>query len=725
MLFPKISDMLFTRSRRNRRSFQRSSFYSAHVEVLEDRILLTGNVKAVMNGNDLIVEGDSGDNEIALAVIDGNLVVQGINGTTINSVSSFVAITGSSTIPNDLRISMGRGDDVVIIGPGIEAGGDVTIDTGEGDDLINLDSLVVGDDLTIHSGQGDDTILLTSVSVSDDQRIDSGPGQDTVKVADSTIGDNLWIETSQGNDVAAVVGTTVGDTGSVSTGLGDDILGVLGVDDFRFETDSGTGQDQILFFRIQVDILDEIIAAEDRVGELINPVAVDDSYAVAAEEASLTVDAVNGVLANDTFTLEGEHVAALLDDRQLDGSVTLNADGSFVYIPNIGISGTKTFTYSITNVLGGVAEGTVDITVEGLSLELDLSANDTIQSNGTLLTKNATFQIDGVTAPDATIEIDRDGDGLFDDGTVVADATGFFSIDVTLIHDTTNFGAHTIEVRSSSAVSNKTQSVDVNVHLAIGTVVRFNSSQGTFNIELLDADAPNTVANFLNYVDSGRLENTIIHRSVFDFVIQGGGFTFDDSAIPQIAPVVTDAPIQNEFDPANSNLRGTLSMAQGPDINSGTSQWFVNVDDANQFLDNTPHTVFGRVIGTGMEIVDAINALFTFNIVEIFGEGALTDVPLDGFVPSSLRLTGTVSIDAGSDIVTGTGTAFTDTIQGPGSNIRIDGQLFTVVLIESDTQLTINVEHPTGLTDVQASIEEPPDESHYVIFSDISKILEP
>ena len=67
--------MLFTRSRRNRRSFQRSSLDSAHVEVLEDRILLTGNVKAVFTGNDLIVEGDSGNNEIALAVIDGNLVI--------------------------------------------------------------------------------------------------------------------------------------------------------------------------------------------------------------------------------------------------------------------------------------------------------------------------------------------------------------------------------------------------------------------------------------------------------------------------------------------------------------------------------------------------------------------------------------------------------------------------------------------------------------------------
>ncbi|MCH7687020.1 MAG: hypothetical protein IH899_10125, partial [Planctomycetes bacterium] len=275
---------------------------SAHVEVLEDRILLTGNVKAVVIGNDLIVEGDSGDNEIALAVIDGNLVVQGINGTTINSAVSFLAIAGSATIPNDLRISMGSGDDVVLIRPGLQVGGDVTIDTAEGDDFINLDSTVIGNDLTIHSGQGDDTILLTGVSVGDDQRIDTGPGQDIVKIADSTIDDNLWIQTSQGNDVAVVVGTTVGDTGSVSTGTGDDILGVDFLSSiFISETDSGTGQNQILSDRTVIENLDEIIAAEDRVGELINPVAVDDSYSLAAEEGTLTVDALNGVLANDMF----------------------------------------------------------------------------------------------------------------------------------------------------------------------------------------------------------------------------------------------------------------------------------------------------------------------------------------------------------------------------------------------------------------------------------------
>ncbi|MCH7990171.1 MAG: peptidylprolyl isomerase, partial [Planctomycetes bacterium] len=211
-----------------------------------------------------------------------------------------------------------------------------------------------------------------------------------------------------------------------------------------------------------------------------------------------------------------------------------------------------------------------------------------------------------------------------------------------------------------------------------------------------------------------------------NFVIQAGGFTFDFFAIPQITPVETFDPIQNEFDLAdNSNVRGTLSMAQlGGDINSGTSQWFVNVVD-NLSLDAIPHTVFGRVIGTGMEIVDEINALNTFELFEFFNENALTDVPLNGFVRSSIGLNGTVSIDIDSDVVTGTDTAFTSSIPGPGAHIRIDGKLFTVVSIESDTQLTISVAHPTGVTDVGASVEEPPDESHYVVFSDISKILEP
>ncbi len=177
--------------------------------------------------------------------------------------------------------------------------------------------------------------------------------------------------------------------------------------------------------------------------------------------------------------------------------------------------------------------------------------------------------------------------------------------------------------------------------LGDGTIVRFISNQGVFHIELLEEDAPITTDNFLTYLNSGRYTNSIIHRSVsqnpsfpnnFDFVIQGGGYSIEpgDSA-PKV--IKTDPPIVNEFNPENSNLRGTLSMAKiGGDPDSATSQWFVNLDDNSDILDdqNGGFTVFARVIGDGMTTIDAIADIAVWNATSAFG-GAFEEIPLPDF----------------------------------------------------------------------------------------------
>jgi cyclophilin family peptidyl-prolyl cis-trans isomerase len=142
-------------------------------------------------------------------------------------------------------------------------------------------------------------------------------------------------------------------------------------------------------------------------------------------------------------------------------------------------------------------------------------------------------------------------------------------------------------------------------------IAQFDTTQGKFNVELLVNDAPKAVANFLNYVNRGAYSSSLIHRSVPGFVIQGGGFTISGSSL---AAVTTDAPVQNEF--KLSNLRGTLAMAKtgaGPD--TATSQWFVNLADnsANLNNQNGGFTVFARVLGTGMTVVDAIAAVPTYD----------------------------------------------------------------------------------------------------------------
>jgi peptidyl-prolyl cis-trans isomerase A (cyclophilin A) len=149
---------------------------------------------------------------------------------------------------------------------------------------------------------------------------------------------------------------------------------------------------------------------------------------------------------------------------------------------------------------------------------------------------------------------------------------------------------------------------------------------GEIEIELLTEDAPKTVANFLSYIESGKYTNSFMHRSVrkdenTGFVIQGGGFTFNGSNPSGIIPF---DPVENEF--KVSNTRGTVAMAKlsnQPD--SATSQWFINLDDNSEILDdqNGGFTVFARVIGNGMAVADAISELEIFD-----AQGFFTELPV-------------------------------------------------------------------------------------------------
>ena len=138
-------------------------------------------------------------------------------------------------------------------------------------------------------------------------------------------------------------------------------------------------------------------------------------------------------------------------------------------------------------------------------------------------------------------------------------------------------------------------------------MIRFHTTHGDFTVELFDKQAPVSVENFLQYVDDGHFDGTIFHRIVPGFVIQGGGLTADFSTKK------TRAPIANEATNGLKNERGTLSMARTNDINSATSQFFVNLSD-NAFLDHTKgqfgYAVFGRV-SEGLDVVDAIAAVRT------------------------------------------------------------------------------------------------------------------
>ena len=158
-------------------------------------------------------------------------------------------------------------------------------------------------------------------------------------------------------------------------------------------------------------------------------------------------------------------------------------------------------------------------------------------------------------------------------------------------------------------------------------MIRFETSHGGFTVELFEKQAPVTVKNFLQYVDDGFFDGTIFHRIVPGFVIQGGGLTAD------FANKKTRAPISNEANNGLKNTRGSLSMARTNDINSATSQFFVNLKD-NAFLDHGPrdygYAVFGRV-SDGMEVIDKIAAVSTGN------RRGYQDAPLEDVVIVSAR----------------------------------------------------------------------------------------
>ena len=157
-------------------------------------------------------------------------------------------------------------------------------------------------------------------------------------------------------------------------------------------------------------------------------------------------------------------------------------------------------------------------------------------------------------------------------------------------------------------------------------MIRFETTLGDFTIEFFDQEAPLSVANFKQYVEQGFFDGTIFHRIVPGFVIQGGGYEAD------MTQKRTEPPIKNEADNGLKNERGTLSMARTNDINSATSQFFVNLKD-NEFLDhkrgNFGYAVFARVT-EGMDVIDKIAA------VETGRRRGMDDVPVEGVVMTSV-----------------------------------------------------------------------------------------
>jgi peptidyl-prolyl cis-trans isomerase A (cyclophilin A) len=156
-----------------------------------------------------------------------------------------------------------------------------------------------------------------------------------------------------------------------------------------------------------------------------------------------------------------------------------------------------------------------------------------------------------------------------------------------------------------------------------GDVVVMRTNHGDIKIKLYPRQAPKTVANFLGYVDARFYDGLTFHRVIPDFMIQGGGLDAALTEKPGRDPVV------NESGNGLTNKRGSLAVARTVDLNSGRSQFYINLKN-NDFLDKAKYCVFGEVI-EGMEVVDKIAKVATGN------KGVHQNVPVEPVVIQSVR----------------------------------------------------------------------------------------
>ena len=172
-----------------------------------------------------------------------------------------------------------------------------------------------------------------------------------------------------------------------------------------------------------------------------------------------------------------------------------------------------------------------------------------------------------------------------------------------------------------------------NIHAApaLNPSVEFETSQGNFTVELYPEKAPKTVANFLQYVKDGFYGNTIFHRVISRFMIQGGGFERD------LTEKNTREPIANESNNGLLNEPGSIAMARTADPDSATAQFFVKLSD-NQFLNYTSpdpaqigYCVFGKV-SSGFEVIQKIGLSPTTSM------GRNADVPIKSITIKSVKL---------------------------------------------------------------------------------------
>jgi peptidyl-prolyl cis-trans isomerase B (cyclophilin B) len=173
---------------------------------------------------------------------------------------------------------------------------------------------------------------------------------------------------------------------------------------------------------------------------------------------------------------------------------------------------------------------------------------------------------------------------------------------------------------------------DNSQHKGAGMVtVIIETSKGNITLELDSEKAPESVANFVTYAKSGHYDNTIFHRVIPGFMVQGGGFDVD------MKQKSTNAPIKIEADNGLKNLNGTVAMARTNDPNSATSQFFINLKD-NGFLDHTSPTPQGWGYAVFGKVTDGMDTVSSIEGVKTGSNHGHQDVPMEDVVITKVTI---------------------------------------------------------------------------------------
>ncbi len=728
------------RAKHSRKRNSKSVAGEMVIEHLENRALLAGNVVASLSGSHLTVTGDAADNSVEITVLSGQVQLRGLNSTTINGgAAAFVVAANTDTVTGNVLIHLAGGNDSLGFSRNVRFDGIVDV----------------------HGEAGNDTIAINNVTFNTQAYFWGYAGNDTFTVQDSMAEGLFIIHGNLDNDLVSLTNVTLKGLTEIKGQDGDDGVSLNNVTSSApLEIKTGFGDDDVT---IRNSTINGSLLIKTKQNS--DAVMLDDNTFGSTVHINLGRDN-DGLIVRDTNTFNGAFSVQGGDSRRNNQSDFVDGDAVSIGNANIFNQGRRVRKTESTTIpaagndrfdaasTGLIARATAadtagkNLTALTLSSTASADTNKSLTSDGVLITKDANVSVSGTTLAGATLTVDADNDGQFDDGTVTADSSGAYTVPVTVTRgdlytgdSTTNdqlTGLQTIRVRSTLNTETADASVTVDLIKNTNALVKFSSTTDTgsaqeYFVEMFSAEAPGTVGNFLNYSTSGRFENSIIHRSVVSgstpFVIQGGGFTVEDSLVGVVSK---DNTIQSEFNTARGNNRGTISMAHPGDTNQGSSEWFINLSDntdLNQDIVSRRHTVFGRVVGNGMTVVDAIHALTEKNLTTETGLSALTDVPLrKTFIDFTRTLSGTVATTANSSQLIGTGTKFTTELRGsinsgsPRSRIQINGQSFFVAAIADDTHLTLTTAPTTAGTGLAAKSDFE-NENEFVRFSSVAEVL--